>query len=217
VLNVDATAAFQDGEGDDEKGAASREGGCRCGRSKCLKQYCLCFRNDVRCTPQCRCEDCHNDGDHEKERICAIRHIRRNRATAFSGTALEAVDVQVALTRGSVKTLRGCRCRRSRCLQKYCECFGAGLRCTTNCVCVDCENGNMVCQSLMDDALLLTNDAGLATDVGHQKVKAVPRQKKGTLKAGSGKKVARKKLPDRSAGDTVGGLGEGGKGEEVAP
>lgn len=39
---------------------------------------------------------------------------------------------------------RGCRCKRSRCQKKYCECYGAGFACTANCVCTDCENGNIL-------------------------------------------------------------------------
>jgi hypothetical protein len=116
--------------------------GCRCGRTKCLKQYCQCFRTDLRCGSWCVCTDCHNDGRHEVERIDAIRKIRMNNATAFKGTDLEIEDQEVRTPRGSLKMIRGCRCKRSKCKKKYCECFGAGLVCTTNCVCVDCENGN---------------------------------------------------------------------------
>ncbi|KAJ1470761.1 hypothetical protein T484DRAFT_1584320, partial [Baffinella frigidus] len=119
-----------------------KEKGCRCGRTKCLKQYCQCFRNDTRCGPDCVCTDCRNDGVHEEERIDAIRHIRMNNPGAFKGTALELEDQEVRTPRGSLRTVRGCRCKRSRCHKKYCECFGAGLRCTTNCVCSDCANGN---------------------------------------------------------------------------
>jgi hypothetical protein len=65
-----------------------------------------------------------------------------NNSTAFKGTALEVINLEVRTPRGSVHTVRGCRCRRSKCQKKYCECFSAGLQCTHNCVCVDCANGN---------------------------------------------------------------------------
>ena len=29
---------------------------CRCGKTKCLKLYCMCFRNDQRCTSACECQ-----------------------------------------------------------------------------------------------------------------------------------------------------------------
>lgn len=134
------SSAEDEDEGDD---ALGKEKGCRCGRTKCLKQYCQCFRNNVRCTSDCVCEDCHNDGKHEEKRIEAIRKIRMNNPNAFKGTDLEIQDQEVRTPRGSLlKVIRGCRCKRSRCKKKYCECFGAGLLCTTNCVCNDCENGN---------------------------------------------------------------------------
>ncbi|KAJ1492327.1 hypothetical protein T484DRAFT_1597141, partial [Baffinella frigidus] len=95
---------------------------CRCGRTKCLKQYCACFRIDARCSSDCHCTDCHNDGRHEEDRMMALD------------------DVEVKTPRGTIKTVRGCRCRRSKCQKKYCECFGAGLRCSDNCICEDCEN-----------------------------------------------------------------------------
>jgi len=60
------------------KRGGDRGKGCRCGRTKCLKQYCACFRSDVRCTHDCVCNDCHNDGLHEDERMMAVRAIRLN-------------------------------------------------------------------------------------------------------------------------------------------
>jgi hypothetical protein len=36
--------------------------------------------------------------------------------------------------------LSGCRCKKVKCLKKYCECFEAGLRCAEQCKCLDCEN-----------------------------------------------------------------------------
>lgn len=90
----------------------------------------------------CVCDDCHNDGNHEAKRIDAIRRIRMNNSNAFKGTGLEIEDQEVRTPRGSLKVIRGCRCKRSKCKKKYCECFGAGLACSTNCVCSDCQNGN---------------------------------------------------------------------------
>jgi len=88
------------------------------------------------------CSDCRNDGLHEQERMMAVRAIRLNSKEAFKGTDL-TIDEQVVTTpKGSTKTVRGCRCKRSKCLKKYCECFGVGLKCGENCICEDCMNGN---------------------------------------------------------------------------
>lgn len=33
-----------------------------------------------------------------------------------------------------------CRCRKSRCLKKYCDCFARGAACTEKCSCLECGN-----------------------------------------------------------------------------
>mmetsp|Transcript_76414 Transcript_76414/g.205679 ORF Transcript_76414/g.205679 Transcript_76414/m.205679 type:complete len:475 (-) Transcript_76414:513-1937(-) len=169
-------------ENEDEKGGRKAEKGCRCGRTKCLKQYCACFRTDQRCTSDCVCQDCRNDGLHEVERLLAIRHVRMHSNTAFKGTSLAANDQQVVTPRGSVKILRGCRCKKSRCQKKvwhsfavpfcsvlteifqYCECFGVGLPCTTSCVCVDCINGNESSRQFEMLASMQSQDANSPDD-----------------------------------------------------
>merc|ERR1711959_834709 len=38
------------------------------------------------------------------------------------------------------KGVRLCKCRKSKCLKLYCECFAAGSFCGTDCLCTDCGN-----------------------------------------------------------------------------
>ena len=111
---VDESAAFGAAAGT-LAGTPSRgnEKACRCGKTNCLKQYCSCFRIDARCTAECKCSDCWNDGNHEDKRLKAVRLIRLNDPMAFKGTNLELEGFKTS--RGTVKTVRGCRCRRSKC------------------------------------------------------------------------------------------------------
>mmetsp|Transcript_7329 Transcript_7329/g.17915 ORF Transcript_7329/g.17915 Transcript_7329/m.17915 type:complete len:168 (+) Transcript_7329:666-1169(+) len=55
---------------------------CKCKKSKCIRQYCICFRAGVLCQG-CDCVECLNDGDHEEERQAVVDHIKTLDPWAF--------------------------------------------------------------------------------------------------------------------------------------
>ncbi|GAX21038.1 hypothetical protein FisN_1Lh290 [Fistulifera solaris] len=94
---------------------------CNCKNSKCLKLYCFCFSAKAYCDG-CKCVDCNNLPQFDDLREKAIQNARAKNPTAFQ------------------QSTSGCRCKRSYCLKKYCDCFVAGQFCGPSCKCVDCQN-----------------------------------------------------------------------------
>jgi hypothetical protein len=95
------------------------------------------------CGTTCNCLQCLNLPIHDNIRQDAIRAITDRNPNAFqskfrpdSGEAVHKI---------------GCKCRKSACLKKYCECFNMGARCTEKCICVGCQNHNGVGRPFGDD------------------------------------------------------------------
>ena len=61
---------------------------CNCKKSKCLKLYCECFSGSMYCMSDCKCLDCHNLKEFEKERKTAIITIIERNPNAFKPKAL---------------------------------------------------------------------------------------------------------------------------------
>ena len=55
--------------------------------------------------------------------------------------------VQDPMTGNLVRHNKGCNCKKSGCLKKYCECFQANILCSDMCKCVDCKNFEVSCTS----------------------------------------------------------------------
>ena len=108
--------------GGDEEGPLNP---CMCKKSKCLKLYCECFNKGRYCTADCYCVECRNKPRHDAERDRAIEDILMRNPDAF---------------KPRVKTTIECRCKRSACLKKYCDCFSHGVYCSDTCRCKGCEN-----------------------------------------------------------------------------
>ena len=109
--------------------------GCTCQKSKCLKLYCQCFAIGEVCQDHCRCIDCENKQENQAARLLSIQAALQRNPRAFDDKFEHSQE-----TKESTSHAFGCKCRRSACLKKYCECFHHGVKCNSRCQCINCEN-----------------------------------------------------------------------------
>lgn len=128
-----------DEEDDDDEDDEDNENSlivCNCKKSKCLKLYCQCFAVKAYCNDSCNCVTCRNTVSFHSVRSEAMHIILERNPNAFDSKVKE-----IATTTTMIGVHRnGCRCRKSKCLKKYCECFQSSVTCSLSCICISCCN-----------------------------------------------------------------------------
>lgn len=121
-------------------------------------RYCQCFNAARICNDLCRCTSCSNTDSNQSGRSEAVKIILDRNPAAFDSKFLSVSFFSIALfilfkakavflynvqhdPRAQAAAHKsGCKCRKSMCLKKYCECFEASVPCGSTCICVECGN-----------------------------------------------------------------------------
>jgi hypothetical protein len=114
--------------------------------AQCLKLYCECFAAGIYCDAgdgaSCSCQNCLNTRAN-----AALVAATRAAVETRNPLAFLPKIVSKALAAGldapeeeTPRHKKGCHCKKSACLKKYCECFQAGVACTDTCRCEGCKN-----------------------------------------------------------------------------
>lgn len=109
---------------------------CNCKKSRCLKLYCDCFAAGSYCGAGCNCCNCLNTVDNAQLVEQTRKEVKARNPLAFE----ERFTVAPGSGGADAAHRMGCKCKKSRCVKKYCECYAAGVKCTDKCKCVQCLN-----------------------------------------------------------------------------
>lgn len=111
---------------------------CHCSQSRCLRLHCVCFKNQVLCSPECGCIGCLNN-EANKDLVEKIHKETQE----INPHAFELRIIEVTVNKKKVRITRGCKCSKNNCNKNYCECKRLGVVCSSACDCKTCFNNKI--------------------------------------------------------------------------
>ncbi|XP_072952338.1 uncharacterized protein [Typha angustifolia] len=145
---------------------------CSCKKSRCLKLYCVCFAAGIFCSEPCACRLCFNKPIYgetvqsTRKEIWLRKQVALPLKVVCTPEAGQEVGQQedVKKSPALVQHRRGCNCKKSSCLKKYCDCYQGGIGCSINCRCEDCKN---VFGRKVEGGRNLTSNRWNSANLGH--------------------------------------------------